>query len=56
MKVEDLMGYLRAFEVTLKQRKREKSIPLKTMQEEKDSDEEVNNDELPLLTKNFKNS
>ena len=40
--------------MTLKQRKREKSIALKTMHEEKDSSEEDNDDELALLTKNFK--
>ena len=55
MKVEDLMGSLRAFEMTLKQRKREKYIALKIVHEEKDSSEEDNNDELGLLTKNFKN-
>ena len=33
MKVEDLMGSLRAFEMTLTQIKREKFIPLKTMHE-----------------------
>ena len=54
MKVEDLMGSLRAFEMTLKQRKREKRIALKTMHEEEDFSEEDNNDELPLLKKNFK--
>ena len=54
MKVEDLMGSLRAFEMILKQRKREKFINLKIVQEEKDSNEEDNDDELVLLTKNFK--
>ena len=53
MKVEDLMGSLCAFEITLKQRKREKSIALKTMHEKEDSSEEGNEDELALLTKNF---
>ena len=54
MKVEDLMGSLRAFEMTLKQRKKEKSITLKTMHEEEHSSEEEDEDELALLTKNFK--
>ena len=54
MKVEDLMGSLHTFEITLKQRKREKSIALKTVHEEEDSSEEDNDDELALLTKNFK--
>ena len=50
------MGSLRAFEMTLKQKKkkREKSIALKTMHEEEDSSEEDNDDELALLMKNFK--
>ena len=39
MKVEDLMGSLHLFEMTLKQRKREKSIALKIMHEEEDSSE-----------------
>ena len=52
MKVENLMGSLRAFEITLKQRKREKSIALKTVHEEEDSNEEDNYDQLALLTKN----
>ena len=55
MKFEDLMGFLRVFEMTLKQRKREKSIALKTVHEEEDSSEEDNADELALLTKKFKN-
>ena len=54
MKVEDLMGSFHTFEITLKQRKREKSIALKTVHEEEDSSEEDNDDELALLTKNFK--
>ena len=54
MKVEDLMGSLRAFEMTLKQRKSEKYIDLKTLHEEEDSSEEDNDDEHALLNKNFK--
>ena len=54
MKVEDLMGPLSAFEMTLSQRKREKSIALKTVHKEEDSSREDNEDELALLTKNFK--
>ena len=57
MKVEDLLGSPRAFEMNLKQREKEKSITLKLVQgksEEEDSDDEDNNDELALLTKNFK--
>ena len=53
MKVEDLMGSLRTFEMTLKQRKREKSISLKTVHEEEDSSKDDNDDELAMLTKNF---
>ena len=34
--------------------KKKKSIALKIVQEEKDSDEKDNDDELALLTKNFK--
>ena len=48
------MGSFRAFEMTVKQRKKEKSIALKTEHEEEDSSEEDNEDELALLTKNFK--
>ena len=40
--------------MSLKQRKKEKSIALKTMDEEEDSSEEDNDEELVLLTKNFK--
>ena len=54
MKVEDLMGSHSAFEITLKQRKREKSIALKHVHEEEDTSEEDNDDKLALLTKNFK--
>ena len=54
IKVEDLMGSFCAFEMTLKQRKREKFIALKTMHKEGDSSEENNDDELALLMKNFK--
>ena len=54
MKVEDLMGSLCIFEMTLKRRKREKSIALKIVHEVEDSSEEDNKDELALLTKNFK--
>ena len=54
MKVEDLMGSLRAFEMTLKQRKREKSIVLKIVHKEEDSSEEDIDDEFALLTMNFK--
>ena len=54
MKVEDLMDSLRAFEMTLKQRKKKKSIALKTVQEDEDSSEEDNDDERALITKNFK--
>ena len=54
MKVKDLMRSLRAFEMTLKHRKREKSIALKTVHKKEDSSEEDNKDELALLTKNFK--
>ena len=49
IKVEDLIGSLRAFEMNLKQRKKEKSIALKSMQkksEEEDSNDEDNDDEL----------
>ena len=56
MKVEDLMSSLRAFEMTLKQREREKSIALKTAHKKEDSSEEDNDDELDLLTKKFKKS
>ena len=48
------MGSLRAFGMILKQRKREKFIALKTMHEEEDSSEKDNDDELALVTKNFK--
>ena len=54
MKAEDLMGSLRAFEMTLKQRKREKSIVLKIVHKEEDSSEEDIDDEFTLLTMNFK--
>ena len=57
IKVKHLMDSLHAFEMTLKQRKKknkEKSIALKVMHEEEDSIEEDNEDELALLTKNFK--
>ena len=54
MKVEDLMGSLHAFEMTSKQRKGEKYIALKTVHKEEDSNEENNDNELALLTKNFK--
>ena len=54
MKVDDLMGFLHAFEMTLKQRKKEKSIALKIVHEEEHSIEEDDGDELALLTKNFK--
>ena len=57
MKVEDLLGSLRAFEMTFKQRKKEKSITLKSVQENSEEvapNEENNDDELALLTKNFK--
>ena len=50
------MGSLHAFEMNLKQRKREKSISLKTVHEEEDSGEEDNEDELALLTKILKKS
>ena len=53
LKVEVLMGSIRAFEMTLKQRKRKKFIALKIMQKEEDS-VEYNDDELVLLIKNFK--
>ena len=56
MKVEDLMGSLCAFEMALKQRKKEKPINLKTVHEEEHSNEEDDDDELVLLTKIFKNS
>ena len=56
MMAKDLIGSLHAFKMTLKQRKREKSIALKIMQEEEDSNEEDNDDEFALLTKNFKKS
>ena len=54
MKVDDLMSSVRAFEITLKQRKREKTIVLKIVHKEEDSNEEDNDGELALLTKNFK--
>ena len=54
MKVDDLMGSLHAFEMTLKQRKKEKSTALKMVHEEEFSSEEDDDDELALLTKNFK--
>ena len=54
MKVEDLMGSLHVFEMTLKQRKKEKSIALKTVHEEEDSSEEDDENKLALLTKNSK--
>ena len=50
----DLMGSLRAFEMNLKRRKKEKFNALKLMQEEDDSDDEDKDAELALLTKNFK--
>ena len=53
IKVEDLMGSLRAFEIALKQRKKEKSIALKTVHEEEDSSEEDDDDEIALLKMNF---
>ena len=49
--VEDLMGFLHAFEMNLKQRKTFKSMQEKS--EEQDSDDEDNDDELALLTRNF---
>ena len=54
MKVEDLMGSLCAFEMTLKQRKKEKSIAFKIVHQDEDSNDDDNEDELALLTKNFK--
>ena len=54
MTVKDLMGSLHAFDMTLNQRKREKSIALKIVHGEEDSSEEDNDDELALLMKNFK--
>ena len=55
MKVDDLMSSLRAFEMTLKQRKKnEKSIALKTVHEEEHSSEEDDEDELALLMKKSK--
>ena len=54
MKVKSLTGSLRAFKMTLKQRKREKSIDLKTVYEQEDSSEEDNDDELALLKKFLK--
>ena len=53
MKVKDLMGSLRAFEMTLKQRKKEKSITLKTVHEEEDYNKWGDDDELALITKIF---
>ena len=53
MKVEDLIGSLHAFKMFLKQRKREKYIALKIVQEEEHSNKKYNDDELALLTKNF---
>ena len=57
IKVEDLVGSLHTFEMNLKQRKKEKSIALKSVQEKnekEDFDDEDNDDELSLLIKNFK--
>ena len=54
MNVEDLMGSLHAFEMILKQRKRDKLIALKIVHDEEDSSEEDNEDEFALLTKNFR--
>ena len=55
MKVDDLMSSLLAFEMNLKSRRKEKSIAFKTTQESVEpSNEENDDDELALLTKNFK--
>ena len=58
MKVEELMGSLRTFEMNLKQRKKEKSIALKATQDEIKSEEgteaeEEEEDQIVFLTKNF---
>ena len=53
MKVNYLMGSFCEFEMTLKHRKKEKSITLKTMHKEEHFSEDDNDDELALLTKNF---
>ena len=54
MKIEDLMGFLHAFEITLKKRKRKNNNTLKVMHEEEDSSEKDNDDELALLSKKLK--
>ena len=52
MKVEDLMSSLRAFEMNMTVRKKEKSIAFKSSQEnDRVSNEEEDGDELALLTK-----
>ena len=50
------MGFLCAFEMTLTQRKKKKSIAFKTMHKEEDSCDNYNEDELPYLLKILKNS
>ena len=55
MKIEELMGSLRGFEMNLQQRKKMKTISFKTVQEKSeivDSNDE-DNDQLALLTKKF---
>ena len=47
------MSSLRAFEMTLKQMKKEKFISFKTVHEDGDTNDDDNEDELALLTKNF---
>ena len=56
MKVEELIGYLHALEMNLKQRKKEKTIAFKLVEDKTkdvDSNDEDDGNELELLTKNF---
>ena len=54
MKVDNLMGSLRSFEITLKKINKDKPIALKIVHEEEHTSEKDDGDELVLLTKNFK--
>ena len=54
MRVDELMGTHKTFELNLTQRKKEKSIALKTMQEAKIEDgNDQDDDKYALLSKNF---
>ena len=54
MKLDELMGFLQAFELNLKQNKKEKSTALRVEEQESDDEGNYNDDEsLVLLIKNF---